>query len=89
MSTLYERTFRLGDSHNFIWGLGVRFLDSSIEQISRAVLIRNPEFDQRLCSAFLQDEFQLIPRKLTLTAGLKLEHNSYTDFELQPSVRVA
>lgn len=33
--------------------------------------------------------YQLVPRRLAVTAGGKLEYNSFTDFEAQPSVRAA
>jgi iron complex outermembrane receptor protein len=36
----------------------------------------------------VQDEFALIPNKFSLTIGTKLEHNNYTGFEVQPSVRI-
>ena len=39
-------------------------------------------------SGFAQDEIALRDR-LHLTVGAKLEHNPYTDFEFQPSVRLA
>jgi iron complex outermembrane receptor protein len=32
--------------------------------------------------------YHLVPRRLAATAGAKLEHNSFTGFEAQPSVRV-
>jgi len=41
-----------------------------------------------LYSAFLQDEIRLAP-ELWLTLGSKVEHNSYTGFEYEPSVRLA
>jgi len=38
-------------------------------------------------SAYFQDEYRLIPDLLTVTAGTKVEHNDYSGFEFQPSVR--
>jgi hypothetical protein len=38
---------------------------------------------------FVQDDILLIPDTLVLTLGTKLEHNSYTQFELQPNARLA
>ncbi len=43
--------------------------------------------DQELYSAFIQDEI-LLPGNLSLTLGTKLEHNDYTGFEVEPSVRL-
>jgi iron complex outermembrane recepter protein len=41
-----------------------------------------------LVGAFLQDEFTVVPERLWLTVGSKLEHNSYSGFALQPNVRM-
>lgn len=41
-----------------------------------------------LWNAVIRDEHQLIARRLTLSAGLRGEHNGYTGFEFQPSVRL-
>jgi iron complex outermembrane receptor protein len=38
-------------------------------------------------SAFAQDEIALVPDRLLLTAGSKIEHNSYTGVEVQPDLR--
>src|SRR5262249_7550031 len=40
-------------------------------------------------STFLQDKITLKPSRLFLTAGLKVEHNSYTDFEYSPRVHLS
>jgi iron complex outermembrane receptor protein len=50
--------------------------------------VRDPSFTKQLFSVFVQDEFKLVPDKLTLTAGTKLEHNGITGFEVEPSIRV-
>src|SRR6202034_1981814 len=42
-----------------------------------------------LFSAFIQDEITLRPERLTWTMGTKLEHNDFTGFEIEPSVRMA
>ena len=36
----------------------------------------------------MQDEIRLIPGRLFITAGTKLEHNVYTGFDVQPDVRL-
>ena len=41
-----------------------------------------------LFSGFIQDEFAILPDKLSITAGSKFEHNDFTGFEIQPSVRL-
>lgn len=82
-----QHTFGLGEHHDIIWGGGYRFIASDIKQTTPLVAVRDGRFTKQIFSAFIQDEFKLVPDKLTLTAGTKLEHNDYTGFELQPSVR--
>ena len=43
----------------------------------------------QLFSGFIQDEITLVPDKWKFTIGTKLEHNDYSEFELQPSARLA
>ncbi len=42
-----------------------------------------------LVTAFVQDEITLEPRRWTLFVGSKFEHNDYSGYEVQPSVRLA
>lgn len=73
---------------NIIWGLGGRVSPSQFTQ-KIPTLDFEPRFSpDTILSGFVQDEIQLIPRKLALTAGIKLEHNTYSGFEYQPSVRL-
>lgn len=38
---------------------------------------------------YVQDTVQLVPRRAALTLGLKMEHNSFSGFEYQPTARLA
>ena len=49
----------------------------------------SPTRTDQLYSAFLQDELTLVPDRLSLTVGTKIEHNDYSGFEWQPSARLA
>jgi iron complex outermembrane receptor protein len=49
----------------------------------------NDEIALDLFSAFIQDEFQIIPDQLAFTLGTKIEHNDFTGIEVQPSARLA
>lgn len=82
-----QHTFGLGARNDVIWGLGYRYIGNTVEQTLPAIQVRNAEVDLHLFNVFVQDEFHLVPDKLTLTAGVKVEHNDYTGFELQPSLR--
>ncbi len=81
-----QHTFGLGERNDIIWGLGYRLVDLAIDQTSPVLEIRNDEVKTDLFSMFVQNEFRLVPDKVTLTAGVKIEHNDYTGLEIQPSI---
>lgn len=80
-----QHRFALGERNDVIWGLGYRHIDGKAKQTNPFLVVRDPDFDQQIVSAFVQDELTLVPDRLTLTAGTKLEHNDYTGIEIQPS----
>ncbi len=73
-------------THNFSWGLNYRFISYDLETTS---IIQNTRDTSHLASLFIHDEISLIPDELSLILGAKLEYNSFTDFEIQPSIRTA
>jgi iron complex outermembrane receptor protein len=84
-----QHTFGLGERNDIIWGIGYRFTDSHLYQAnSPAITLLRQNLSLNLFSAFVQDEVKIIPDKLTFTLGTKLEHNDFTGFEVQPSVRL-
>jgi iron complex outermembrane recepter protein len=83
----FQQTAGVGARNDLVWGAGHRFIRNQFFQTNPAVQIRNPALDLRLFSAFVQDEFSLVPDVVTLTAGVKIEHNDLTGFEVQPTVR--
>lgn len=82
-----QHTFRLGTWNDFIWGLGGRYINNRITQNNSFVGVQDRDFALKLGSAFLQDEIKLLPDRLTLTLGTKIEHNDFTGWELQPNLR--
>jgi iron complex outermembrane receptor protein len=77
----------LGGRHDVVWGMGYRY--TSVRDTSSATLIWTPERENlNLYQAFLQDEITLIPDHWRLVLGSKLEHNSLTGLEVEPSGRV-
>lgn len=74
-------------SQEVIWGLGYR--RSSDDIGSSEILSFDPESKTlNLYSAFLQDEIALAVDSWWLTLGTKLEHNDYSGFEVQPTIRL-
>ena len=77
----------LGQRQNFIWGVGARFSPSEIVQTVPTLDLIPHDFANNVYSGFVQDEIAIVPNKFSLTVGSKLEHNDYTGFEFQPSIR--
>jgi iron complex outermembrane receptor protein len=81
----YRHQFVLGGRQEIVWGLGYRYTADRIEG-SLTVAVVPPDRALQLFNSFLQDEIALVPERLYLTVGTKLEHNDYTGFEAMPSV---
>lgn len=84
----FHHTFAAGDDHVVVWGAGYRHFENTW-QPSDVVAVFDPRIIGELLSAFVQDEYKIIPERLSVTAGVKWEHNSFTGSEWQPSLRAA
>ncbi len=80
--------FGLGSRHDFIWGLGYRYLDNTVVN-SPSLAFYPARLSQDVVTAFIEDQITLVENKLKLTLGSKFEYNYYSDFEYQPSIRLA
>ena len=88
----FQHGFRLGERQKVTWGLGYRYVDfhghpSGADdgfQIDWVTAYRTTH----LFSAFLQDEITLVPERLSLSLGSKVEHNDFTGYEVQPTGRL-
>jgi iron complex outermembrane receptor protein len=76
----------LGERHRLSAGLGYRHIRDHVRQAAPNLTFLPMRVDQDLPSAFLQDEFQFDPR-FAVTIGSKIEHNTYTGFEYEPTIR--
>lgn len=83
----FQHNFNKGSRQEFVWGLGYRnSKDNFTGNINMQV---DPTRQtQSFFSGFIQDDISIIPDKLKLTLGTKIEHNSFTGFEIQPNARV-
>ena len=82
----YRHQLAFGGRQDIVWGVGYRYTADRIGG-SLTVAMTPPNRALQLFNSFLQDEIALVPERLFLTAGIKLEHNDYTGFEAMPSVR--
>jgi len=77
-----------GNHQDLVWGLGFRDTSDNIRGSFRFMF--NPSTEtQLLFSSFVQDEIAIVPSKLYLTLGTRLEHNHFTGFDVQPSASIA
>jgi iron complex outermembrane receptor protein len=79
--------FSVGPRHDVVWGLGYRY--ATVENTPSFNLTWTPASTRvHVFNIFAQDEIQLVPERLKLTLGTKLEEQAATGFELQPSARL-
>jgi iron complex outermembrane receptor protein len=84
-----QHNLQIGQRNTFVWGFGYRYWDTDLNPASQPSLVLNPHFSEQRANVFAQDEFQLIPDKLTFTAGCKLEYNDLTEsVDYSPNVRL-
>ncbi len=78
---------RLGARHGVVWGLGYRLINDRVVN-SAALAFLPGHVARQWFTGFVQDEIALVPNRLHVALGTKIEHNDYTGFEIQPSGRV-
>jgi len=84
----FQHRFTGWRRQNLLWSFEYRRSDSNshgtlVSELVPASLATN------LYSASGQDEITLLPNRLILTMGTRIEHNYYTGFNVMPSARVA
>jgi iron complex outermembrane receptor protein len=83
-----QHTFAPADRHSIIWGLNARRSRLYKRDVNWYFRFNSETETQRLYSAFVQDEIELLPERLRLIVGSKFEYNSSTQLEVQPSIRM-
>jgi iron complex outermembrane receptor protein len=81
--------FPLGDRHSVIWGAGYRAMWDRINNTGTGLAFVPADKNLQRFNAFLQDEIAMIPDRVKLTLGAKVEYNDYSGVEFQPSGRIA
>jgi iron complex outermembrane receptor protein len=76
-------------AHDIIWGAGLHISPSHFFQTVPTVNFSPARDTYTIYSGFVQDSISLIPNRLSATIGTKVEHNSYSGLEAQPSGRLA
>lgn len=83
----FQHRLRLAARHDMTWGLNYRL--AANQNVSKGIFAVEPaQSRDHLFSGFVQDQVR-IGQSLRVTVGTKLEHNSFSGLEIQPSGRVA
>lgn len=83
----FQRVQQFGRSQTLLWGGNFRYMSDSIEKTVGFIIL--PEaLDFNLGSVFVQHEGSLT-RHVRLISGVRAEHNHFSGWEIQPSVRLA
>ena len=81
-----QQTRRMGTRHEVVYGGTYRYSADETVGTPTAQLLPNARSLQ-LWSTFVQDDITILAGRLRLTPGAKFEHNDYTGWEVQPSLR--
>ncbi len=84
-----QHHFALNASHDIVWGGNYRY-NRHTETVNPQVgflTVQQPNIEVSLSSIFAQDEWTIVPRKLNIQAGMRVEHQTYGGTSPQPSVK--
>lgn len=85
-NTDFQHHHALGARQDLLWGLGYRLTTGSSDG-TVGFSLNPPEQTTTMVSGFVQDEVAVVPDRLYLTLGTKLERNTYSGFAALPSAR--
>ncbi len=74
-------------THDLMWGANLRYIHSSAEG-TPDISFTPSDHGYRNVSAFAQDEIALLPERLRLTLGAKLENSHFGGTQFQPNARL-
>jgi len=81
----YQDHLAANTRHNLVWGSEFRL---TADHLAGAVLpTTRSDYRPNLLATFLQDEIAIVPGRLILTAGSKVQVGSLAGLQVQPSVR--
>jgi iron complex outermembrane receptor protein len=80
--------FRAGSRNTATVGAGYRRNPTAFTQHIPFVNFLPQRQNYDLASVYAQDEIALSPQRLSITLGLKAEHNIFTEWEIEPSARL-
>lgn len=85
----YQTAWKANERNDLMWGFSGRYISADLEGSSHIQIAGDTTKTQGIISAFLQNQFAIIPKEIYLTLGSKFENNSLVGFEIEPSARIA
>ncbi|MBL1216702.1 MAG: hypothetical protein D8M59_04325 [Planctomycetes bacterium] len=83
----FQHTLSAFDRHALVWGGNFRFVSSDYHN-GGVVQFEDTNRQITTVSGFIQDTMTIVPDRLDVVLGTKIEHNEFTFFEFQPNARV-
>ncbi len=84
----FQHHFYAGRNHSIVWGGTGRFYHDNLRG-TPGINFNPDSIDGYVFSAFIQDDWCLVPDRLNLVLGGKWEHREDTGIQKQPSIRLA
>lgn len=89
----FQHRFPIGERQEVVWGAGYRYTADHVGSLIGPdglpfATIHPSRRDDYIASAFIQDDVTVVKDRLHLLVGTKLEQNSYSGFEVQPTARL-
>jgi iron complex outermembrane receptor protein len=83
----FQQRQKIGERNEFYWGAGYQqYWDQTYSNRFAAFNPRRSAY--RVGDVVLRDEWQFVPDRLMASAGIRLDSNSYSHLEYQPSFRL-
>jgi iron complex outermembrane recepter protein len=83
---LHHKT--LAGRHDLLWGAGVRFSAGRMPPVVPTIVFAPENRTDKLYSAFVQDEINILENGLWLTIGSKFVRTDFSGFDAEPSARL-
>ncbi|MBX3615881.1 TonB-dependent receptor plug domain-containing protein [Nitrosomonas sp.] len=83
----FQHRLPLLQRHDVTWGLNYRLYNNKVTETMLTAFTPAQRTNHNF-SAFIRDDIMLLPDKLVLSLGTRLDHNDFTGLEVQPNGRL-
>ncbi|HUK18751.1 MAG TPA: TonB-dependent receptor plug domain-containing protein [Bryobacteraceae bacterium] len=84
----YQKRLQTGERNEIYWGAGFQQYWDSTSSSGFFASFSPAASTYRSGDVVVRDEYQLVPDRLAGSVGIRLDYNSFSHFEYQPSVRL-